>query len=172
MSLFLPPRLHMSPGAVLRSVPLGCTDSKCPAHSQVMPPFQFVFFLSYTRYLTKERGERFLTETRASTLKTLLRNKEPSLFFKITSAARFCFPPPSVGNSGGSRYVAGGGGTGSIGVGQPWQFGGGMNSVSYCNQGCANSWLADKFCDQACNVLSCGFDAGDCGQGIFIAIKT
>ncbi|KAM5250057.1 N-acetylglucosamine-1-phosphotransferase subunits alpha/beta isoform 2-T2 [Hipposideros larvatus] len=71
------------------------------------------------------------------------------------------------GNSGGSRYVAGGGGTGNIGVGQPWQFGGGINSVSYCNQGCANSWLADKFCDQACNVLSCGFDAGDCGQDHF-----
>ncbi|KAK7813700.1 hypothetical protein U0070_001406 [Myodes glareolus] len=69
------------------------------------------------------------------------------------------------GNSGGSRYVAGGVGTGNLGVGQPWQFGGGINSVSYCNQGCANSWLADKFCDQACNVLSCGFDAGDCGQG-------
>ncbi|XP_055483778.1 N-acetylglucosamine-1-phosphotransferase subunits alpha/beta isoform X1 [Psammomys obesus] len=71
------------------------------------------------------------------------------------------------GNSGGSRYAAGGGGTGNIGVGQPWQFGGGINSVSYCNQGCANSWLADKFCDQACNVLSCGFDAGDCGQDHF-----
>uniref|UniRef100_A0A8C8XZ68 N-acetylglucosamine-1-phosphotransferase subunits alpha/beta n=1 Tax=Panthera leo TaxID=9689 RepID=A0A8C8XZ68_PANLE len=71
------------------------------------------------------------------------------------------------GNSGGSRYVAGGGGTGSIGIGQPWQFGGGLNSISYCNQGCANSWLADKFCDQACNVLSCGFDAGDCGQDHF-----
>lgn len=71
------------------------------------------------------------------------------------------------GNSGGHRYAAGGGGTGSLGVGQPWQFGGGINSVSYCNQGCANSWLADKFCDQACNVLSCGFDAGDCGQDHF-----
>ncbi|KAL2775782.1 N-acetylglucosamine-1-phosphotransferase subunits alpha/beta precursor, partial [Daubentonia madagascariensis] len=71
------------------------------------------------------------------------------------------------GNSGGSRYIAGGGGTGSIGIGQPWHFGGGINSVSYCNQGCANSWLADKFCDQACNVLSCGFDAGDCGQDHF-----
>ncbi|XP_042548996.1 N-acetylglucosamine-1-phosphotransferase subunits alpha/beta isoform X1 [Dipodomys spectabilis] len=71
------------------------------------------------------------------------------------------------GNNGGSRYVAGGGGTGSIGIGQPWQFGGGITSVSYCNQGCANSWLADKFCDQACNVLPCGFDAGDCGQDHF-----
>lgn len=71
------------------------------------------------------------------------------------------------GNSGASRYIAGAGGTGSIGVGQPWHFGAGMTGVSYCNQGCANSWLADKFCDQACNVLSCGFDAGDCGQDHF-----
>uniref|UniRef100_A0A6I8S132 N-acetylglucosamine-1-phosphotransferase subunits alpha/beta n=1 Tax=Xenopus tropicalis TaxID=8364 RepID=A0A6I8S132_XENTR len=51
--------------------------------------------------------------------------------------------------------------------GQQWQPGIGISGVSYCNQGCANSWLADKFCDQACNVLSCGFDAGDCGQDHF-----
>uniref|UniRef100_A0A671KCM7 N-acetylglucosamine-1-phosphotransferase subunits alpha/beta n=1 Tax=Sinocyclocheilus anshuiensis TaxID=1608454 RepID=A0A671KCM7_9TELE len=57
-----------------------------------------------------------------------------------------------------------------IGGGQPWQFGGGLGGlggVSFCNQGCANSWLADKFCDQACNVLACGFDVGDCGQDNF-----
>ncbi|XP_055970162.1 N-acetylglucosamine-1-phosphotransferase subunits alpha/beta [Sorex fumeus] len=71
------------------------------------------------------------------------------------------------GNSGANRYAAGGGGTGGIGIGQHWQFGGGLSGVTYCNQGCANSWLADKFCDQACNVLSCGFDAGDCGQDHF-----
>ncbi|XP_049638759.1 N-acetylglucosamine-1-phosphotransferase subunits alpha/beta [Suncus etruscus] len=71
------------------------------------------------------------------------------------------------GNSGANRYAPGGGGTGSIGIGQHWQFGGGLSGVTYCNQGCANSWLADKFCDQACNVLSCGFDAGDCGQDHF-----
>lgn len=49
-----------------------------------------------------------------------------------------------------------------------WQFPGGpggLGGTSYCNQGCANSWLADKFCDQACNVLACSFDVGDCGQG-------
>ncbi|OCT88742.1 N-acetylglucosamine-1-phosphotransferase subunits alpha/beta [Xenopus laevis] len=51
--------------------------------------------------------------------------------------------------------------------GQQWQPGIGISGVSYCNQGCANSWLADKFCDQACNVLNCGFDAGDCGQDHF-----
>lgn len=36
-------------------------------------------------------------------------------------------------------------------------------SKLYCSTSCANSWLADKFCDQACNVLPCAFDAGDCG---------
>ncbi|XP_043375089.1 N-acetylglucosamine-1-phosphotransferase subunits alpha/beta isoform X2 [Dermochelys coriacea] len=72
-----------------------------------------------------------------------------------------------IGNSGGSRYIAGGGGGGGAGNVPPWQFGAGISGVSYCNQGCANSWLADKFCDQACNVLSCGFDAGDCGQDHF-----
>uniref|UniRef100_A0A5F8H438 N-acetylglucosamine-1-phosphotransferase subunits alpha/beta n=1 Tax=Monodelphis domestica TaxID=13616 RepID=A0A5F8H438_MONDO len=72
-----------------------------------------------------------------------------------------------IGNSGNSRYAGGGGGHGVGVVGQPWHFGGGISGISYCNQGCANSWLADKFCDQACNVLSCGFDAGDCGQDHF-----
>ncbi|KAF1433613.1 N-acetylglucosamine-1-phosphotransferase subunits alpha/beta, partial [Spheniscus demersus] len=86
--------------------------------------------------------------------------------FQMTAFFCFCFSLP-VGNSGGSRYVAGGGAVGGIGNGPPWQFGAGISGVSYCNQGCANSWLADKFCDQACNVLSCGFDAGDCGQDHF-----
>ncbi|CAL1547114.1 unnamed protein product [Lymnaea stagnalis] len=36
-------------------------------------------------------------------------------------------------------------------------------SPAYCNTGCANNWLADKYCDQACNNLQCGFDIGDCG---------
>uniref|UniRef100_A0A673ZQ18 N-acetylglucosamine-1-phosphotransferase subunits alpha/beta n=1 Tax=Salmo trutta TaxID=8032 RepID=A0A673ZQ18_SALTR len=68
--------------------------------------------------------------------------------------------------AGGSRFGTGVGGVGN----QPWQFAGGLGGiggVSSCSQGCANSWLADKFCDQACNVLSCGFDAGDCGQDHF-----
>ncbi|XP_076815402.1 N-acetylglucosamine-1-phosphotransferase subunits alpha/beta-like isoform X2 [Clavelina lepadiformis] len=34
---------------------------------------------------------------------------------------------------------------------------------SYCRPGCSTAWLADKFCDQACNTHECGFDAGDCG---------
>uniref|UniRef100_A0A665W249 N-acetylglucosamine-1-phosphotransferase subunits alpha/beta n=1 Tax=Echeneis naucrates TaxID=173247 RepID=A0A665W249_ECHNA len=75
-----------------------------------------------------------------------------------------------LGAAGNSRFAAGGvGGPGGAG-GQVWQFAGGiggLGGMSYCNQGCANSWLADKFCDQACNVLTCGFDVGDCGQEHF-----
>lgn len=70
-----------------------------------------------------------------------------------------------TGGAASSRFAAGvGGGAG----GSVWQFPvgpGGLGGTSYCNQGCANSWLADKFCDQACNVLACGFDVGDCGKG-------
>ncbi|KAF7701832.1 N-acetylglucosamine-1-phosphotransferase subunits alpha/beta [Silurus meridionalis] len=70
--------------------------------------------------------------------------------------------------AGGGRF--GGPGGGARVVDRPWQFAGdlgGLGGVSFCNQGCANSWLADKFCDQACNVLSCGFDVGDCGTDHF-----
>nr|XP_046234445.1 N-acetylglucosamine-1-phosphotransferase subunits alpha/beta [Scatophagus argus] len=72
-----------------------------------------------------------------------------------------------LGAAGNNRFAAG---VGVAGGGQVWQFAGGLGGLggtSYCNQGCANSWLADKFCDQACNVLSCGFDVGDCGQEHF-----
>uniref|UniRef100_A0A4W3I847 N-acetylglucosamine-1-phosphotransferase subunits alpha/beta n=1 Tax=Callorhinchus milii TaxID=7868 RepID=A0A4W3I847_CALMI len=69
-----------------------------------------------------------------------------------------------LGNLGGRIAVGGGVGVANA---QLWQLNGGFPGVSYCNQGCANSWLADKFCDQACNVLACGFDAGDCGQDHF-----
>lgn len=76
-----------------------------------------------------------------------------------------------LGAAGNSRFPAGVGGGGPGGAGgQVWQFAGGLGGfggTTYCNQGCANSWLADKFCDQACNVLSCGFDVGDCGQAHF-----
>lgn len=76
-----------------------------------------------------------------------------------------------LGVAGNGRFAGGigGGGPGGAG-GQVWQFAGGaggLGGTSYCNQGCANSWLADKFCDQACNVLSCGYDVGDCGQEHF-----
>ncbi|XP_067111161.1 N-acetylglucosamine-1-phosphotransferase subunits alpha/beta isoform X3 [Osmerus mordax] len=70
-----------------------------------------------------------------------------------------------------NRFGAGVGAGGAGGAGgPPWHFAGGLGGIggiSYCNPGCANSWLADKFCDQACNVLSCGFDVGDCGQDHF-----
>ncbi|KAM8883731.1 N-acetylglucosamine-1-phosphotransferase subunits alpha/beta isoform 1-T1 [Synchiropus picturatus] len=73
-----------------------------------------------------------------------------------------------TGTAANSRFPAAGGAGALAGAGaQMWQFGGGLGGVSYCNQGCANSWLADKFCDQACNVLNCGFDVGDCGQDHF-----
>ncbi|XP_078075653.1 N-acetylglucosamine-1-phosphotransferase subunits alpha/beta isoform X2 [Mustelus asterias] len=68
-----------------------------------------------------------------------------------------------LGNIAGNR----GGGPGGVVNAQAWQFAGGLPGITYCNQGCANSWLADKFCDQACNILSCGFDAGDCGEEHF-----
>lgn len=33
----------------------------------------------------------------------------------------------------------------------------------YCSPGCSTTWLADKYCDNACNVEKCAFDLGDCG---------
>lgn len=76
-----------------------------------------------------------------------------------------------LGAGGAGRFAGGvpGGGAGGAGA-QVWQFAGGiggLGGMTYCNQGCANSWLADKFCDQACNVLSCGYDVGDCGPEHF-----
>ncbi|XP_051911382.1 N-acetylglucosamine-1-phosphotransferase subunits alpha/beta isoform X2 [Hippocampus zosterae] len=76
-----------------------------------------------------------------------------------------------TGAAESGRFPAGVGAGGPGGAGgQMWQFAGGqfgLSAASYCNQGCATSWLADKFCDQACNVLSCGFDVGDCGTDHF-----
>ncbi|XP_052801171.1 N-acetylglucosamine-1-phosphotransferase subunits alpha/beta-like isoform X2 [Mya arenaria] len=40
---------------------------------------------------------------------------------------------------------------------------GGDGGSNYCHSGCANNWIADRYCDTACNVLECGYDAGDCG---------
>ncbi|KAK5580536.1 hypothetical protein RB653_000556 [Dictyostelium firmibasis] len=34
--------------------------------------------------------------------------------------------------------------------------------VPNCNDGCPNNWIGDGFCDNACNVFNCEFDAGDC----------
>lgn len=33
-----------------------------------------------------------------------------------------------------------------------------------CAVGCSDAWLGDRYCDTACNVKECGFDAGDCGM--------
>ncbi|PVD33947.1 hypothetical protein C0Q70_05209 [Pomacea canaliculata] len=60
--------------------------------------------------------------------------------------------------------------------GRQVQLGAGFNAVfdrpaqkpeDYCHTGCANNWIADKYCDQACNNLVCGYDAGDCGTQHF-----
>ncbi|XP_022082815.1 N-acetylglucosamine-1-phosphotransferase subunits alpha/beta-like isoform X2 [Acanthaster planci] len=60
------------------------------------------------------------------------------------------------------------------GVSKPGPVGGGVGGDVardtpdlYCNPGCANSWIADRYCDQTCNVAKCGFDAGDCGVDNF-----
>ncbi|GFO26810.1 N-acetylglucosamine-1-phosphotransferase subunits alpha/beta-like, partial [Plakobranchus ocellatus] len=39
----------------------------------------------------------------------------------------------------------------------------GHDASADCATGCNDNWLSDKYCDQACNVLDCGFDTGDCG---------
>ncbi|XP_077565741.1 N-acetylglucosamine-1-phosphotransferase subunits alpha/beta [Stigmatopora nigra] len=75
-----------------------------------------------------------------------------------------------TGAASSGRFPGGLGNPGGGGGGPGWQFAGGQGGLagtSYCNQGCATSWLADKFCDQACNVLACGFDVGDCGTDHF-----
>ncbi|GBN29536.1 N-acetylglucosamine-1-phosphotransferase subunits alpha/beta [Araneus ventricosus] len=41
------------------------------------------------------------------------------------------------------------------------------SSKNYCHKECADAWLADRYCDKACNVRECGFDAGDCGLDNF-----
>lgn len=37
----------------------------------------------------------------------------------------------------------------------------------FCNSGCADSWIGDRYCDSACNNPGCGLDAGDCGVKSF-----
>lgn len=58
-----------------------------------------------------------------------------------------------VGNTAMQPYYGGGQAQGNI-----W-----LSTSAYCHSGCANNWIADKYCDQSCNVLQCAFDAGDCG---------
>ena len=35
--------------------------------------------------------------------------------------------------------------------------------IQFCSPGCADTWVGDRYCDVACNVAQCGYDAGDCG---------
>ena len=35
--------------------------------------------------------------------------------------------------------------------------------LEFCATGCADTWVGDRYCDVACNVAPCGYDAGDCG---------
>ena len=63
----------------------------------------------------------------------------------------------------GDRNAAIGRGVGGVGAGGGIHFPpyGGLRPT--CQRGCADNWLADRYCDAACNVAACGFDAGDCG---------
>eukprot|EP01113_Clastostelium_recurvatum_P003511 TRINITY_DN1152_c0_g1_i5.p1 TRINITY_DN1152_c0_g1~~TRINITY_DN1152_c0_g1_i5.p1 ORF type:complete len:1635 (-),score=329.21 TRINITY_DN1152_c0_g1_i5:43-4947(-) len=36
--------------------------------------------------------------------------------------------------------------------------------VPNCAEGCPSNWIGDGYCDQACNVTACEFDAGDCAN--------
>ena len=40
---------------------------------------------------------------------------------------------------------------------------------SFCSPYCQNTWIADNYCDDKCNVKECGYDAGDCGIENFAA---
>jgi UDP-N-acetylglucosamine-lysosomal-enzyme len=66
-----------------------------------------------------------------------------------------------VGGRNQVQYPVYGGGAGVIGSSQH------SSNHLYCNPGCANNWIADRYCDQSCNVRACAFDAGDCGTGDF-----
>mmetsp|Transcript_34187 Transcript_34187/g.88262 ORF Transcript_34187/g.88262 Transcript_34187/m.88262 type:complete len:1149 (-) Transcript_34187:393-3839(-) len=44
-------------------------------------------------------------------------------------------------------------------------------SGDVCNTGCPNTYLGDRFCDRACKVAECGYDAGDCGEEMLIENK-
>ena len=39
--------------------------------------------------------------------------------------------------------------------------------IQFCSPGCADTWVGDRYCDVACNVAQCGYDAGDCGIAQF-----
>jgi hypothetical protein len=33
---------------------------------------------------------------------------------------------------------------------------------AFCALGCPDTWIGDRYCDRACNLRECAFDAGDC----------
>jgi len=38
-------------------------------------------------------------------------------------------------------------------------------AVPRCHAGCVETWIGDGYCDHACNVSACLWDAGDCSNG-------
>lgn len=50
---------------------------------------------------------------------------------------------------------------------QGWQSQHSGYRIQFCSPGCADTWVGDRYCDVACNVAPCGYDAGDCGIGQF-----
>jgi len=36
--------------------------------------------------------------------------------------------------------------------------------VPNCNEGCPSNWIGDGYCDVACNISECDWDAGDCSN--------
>lgn len=50
---------------------------------------------------------------------------------------------------------------------QGWQSQHSGLRIQFCSPGCADTWVGDRYCDVACNVAQCGFDAGDCGIAQF-----
>eukprot|EP00658_Telonema_sp_P-2_P082865 TRINITY_DN8837_c0_g1_i3.p1 TRINITY_DN8837_c0_g1~~TRINITY_DN8837_c0_g1_i3.p1 ORF type:complete len:517 (+),score=85.05 TRINITY_DN8837_c0_g1_i3:251-1801(+) len=37
-----------------------------------------------------------------------------------------------------------------------------------CSDGCNANWVGDRFCDKKCNVSTCGWDGGDCGNQMLL----
>ena len=50
---------------------------------------------------------------------------------------------------------------------QGWQGQHSSYRIQFCSPGCADTWVGDRYCDVACNVANCGYDAGDCGISQF-----
>ena len=38
-------------------------------------------------------------------------------------------------------------------------------AIPRCHAGCVETWIGDGYCDDACNVSACMWDAGDCSNG-------